>query len=101
MWKVDGNEFSNSWQVAEYIEENGCMQDMYSDLLDEQYGKINIAGFEYDASYALKNLSENDFNYAFSNWADGVKRDMCSALERMSDGETDTYYGVEIEFVEE
>ena len=99
MWKVDGNKFSNSWNVAECIEENGCMEDVYAELLDEQYGRINVAGFEYNASYILKELG--DFKFAMDGWADATKKEMCLQLEKMYDGDVDTFYGVEVEYVED
>lgn len=46
------------------------LHDMYDEMLDEIYGLINICGYEYDASLALKNIDEVAYRCGFNDYVD-------------------------------
>jgi hypothetical protein len=43
---------------------------MFDEMLDEVFGKVNICGYEYLASYALQELDPVAYREEFNNWLD-------------------------------
>lgn len=46
------------------------LEQRYCDFLDEVYGTVKIAGYEYDTSRALAELDPTAFRCGFSDWLD-------------------------------
>lgn len=46
-------------------------EDDYDEFLDESYGDVNIGGYNYATSKALKDVDEIAYNEGYSSWADG------------------------------
>jgi hypothetical protein len=42
----------------------------YDNMLDECYGVVEIAGYEYATSRAMKQVDEIAYNCGFSDWVD-------------------------------
>jgi len=51
-------------------------ENCYSYLLDECYGPINICGYEYDASWALKQIDINAYNIGHSDYVSSQLEDV-------------------------
>ncbi len=94
-WYVDGHEFEDARQAADYIME-GCDESYYDDLLDDCYGEIEICGYTYSASIALYRVDPVAYNCGRSDWEDFEAGEIEYDLERMSDGECDEFYGCKV-----
>lgn len=57
---ADGRELSES-----------DLDDMYAEMLDDCYGHVNVCGYEYDTSRALRELDPIAYRCEFLNWLDG------------------------------
>jgi len=55
----------NDFDLSEFASD-----EMYSDWLDEIYGKIDICGYSYQASYALREIDPIAYNVGFSDYCD-------------------------------
>lgn len=45
----------------------------YDEMLNEVYGTVKVAGYEYDTSRALKELDETAYRCGFNDWCDDEK----------------------------
>lgn len=45
----------------------------YDEFLDEAYGVVNIAGFSYTTSQALKQLDPIAYDVSYSDWLDAME----------------------------
>lgn len=98
---VDGEmEFISVSECAEYIVENGIGETEYDEMLDECYEMVNICGYEYHPSYALKNLDSIVYNCGLNDYRSSQQSDIEYELNRMDDGDSDTWYGYEVEVIE-
>lgn len=68
----------------------------YDDMLDEVYGSIDICGIEYDASLALYRTDKVAYNVGKDEYYDALLADIEYDLERMAEGDSDTFYGIEV-----
>lgn len=99
-WIIDGRTFDDARNAAEYILENGD-NDAYDEMLDEVYGEIEICGYSYCASIALYRVDPIAYRCGRSDWEDYEAGEIEYQLERMGDGESDTFYGFDVEAIEE
>ena len=99
-WIIDGKEFEDAREAAEYITDD-MSNDVYDDMLDECYGEIEICGFSYLASLALYRIDEIAYHCGRNDYYDSLASDIAYELERMSDGDTETFYDVDVECVDE
>lgn len=51
-------------------------RDIFDDMLNEVYGAIDVCGYKYDASFALKFLDETAYNCYLSDWLDSQEMEM-------------------------
>ena len=99
---VDGEmEFESISEVAEFIVENGIGETEYDEILDECYEMVNICGYEYCPSYVLKNLDSIAYCCGLNDYRDSRQSDIEYELNRMSNGDSDTWYDYEVEVIEE
>ena len=99
---IDGEmEFTSAMECAEYIVENGIDEAEYDEMLDECYEMVNICGYEYYPSYALKNLDSVAYDCGFNDYKNSQKSDVEYELDCMSNGDSDIWYGYEVEVIEE
>lgn len=47
-------------------------KEMFDEFLNESYGKVNIAGYEYNTAYALKEVDPTAYEEDFRNFADSL-----------------------------
>lgn len=99
-WYVDNVEFDDARRAAEYIVENSS-EDAYDEMLDEVYGEIEICGYSYYASIALYRVDPVAYRVGRSDWEDYEAGEIEYQLERMDDGDSDTFYGFDVEAVED
>ena len=98
MWRVNGEEFTEAWRVAQEITET--MDDEYYDnMLDDEYGEVDICGYSYASSYVFREIDPIAYNCSKSDYYDSLHSDIESDLEAMDDGETTEIYGIEVEYV--
>lgn len=62
------------------------LHELFDSMLDDCYGNVRIASYEYATSHALKNLDETAYRCGFNDWLDS----------EVSEGniieQNDTYY---------
>lgn len=46
------------------------LHERYDDMLDDVYGEVSIAGYEYSTSNALKNVDPIAYRVGFADWLD-------------------------------
>lgn len=71
------------------------LERQYSDMFDEVYGEVMIAGYEYSTSYALLKVDPTAFDVGFSDWLSTECEDRLIEI----DGdyyERDVVYGFEL-----
>lgn len=56
-------------ETGEGLSDND-LDERYSDMLDEVYGDVSIAGMEYPTSTALKELDPIAYRVGFADWLD-------------------------------
>lgn len=96
MFKIDDIIFKTSNDVAEYIVEN-MDADQYDDMLDEIYGEVQIAGYTYSTSNALKNVDRIAYECGFDDMKDLERSDIVYELNRMDDGDSGVFQGMSVE----
>lgn len=97
---IDDKTFDNANDAANYIAEN-ISEDVYDEMLDECYGEIEICGYSYDASIALYRVDPIAYRCGFSDYTDSLISDIEYELERMDDGDTDTFYDCTVECIDD
>lgn len=58
------------FDASEYIDYS-----QYADMLDDVYGEIEICGYQYSASVALKRIDPTAYNEGFHNYCDTIDLD--------------------------
>lgn len=99
-WIIDGTEYTDARKAADYIMEN-CSENYYDEMLDEVYEEIEICGYSYSASIALYRVDPTAYYCGKSDWEDSMASDLEYELERMSDGDEETFYDSDVECIEE
>ena len=99
---VDGEmEFMSVSECAEFIVENGIDETEYDEMLDECYEMVNICGYEYYPSYALKNLDSVAYDCGLNDYRSSRQEDVEYELERMENEEEMNFYGYKVVCIEE
>ena len=93
-------EFDDARKAADHIMEN-CDEDYYDDMLDECYEDAIICGYRYSPSNALRKVDPIAYRCGRSDWEDFEAGEIADQLERMDDGETDSFYGFEVECIDD
>ena len=98
---VDGEmEFESISECAEYIVENGINEDDYDSILDVSYEDIEICGMSYSPSLALFRVDKVAYYCGLNDYRSSKQSDIEYELNRMDDGDSDTWYGYEVEVIE-
>lgn len=87
---VDGKEFTEAREVAQYIIDNADLTEDYNEMLDECYDMVNVCGYEYYPAYR-----------GYSDFTDSLYADLESEIDRLEDGEDGDFYGYEVECIED
>lgn len=97
---VDGREFTEAREVAQYIIDNADLTEIYNDMLDECYGMVNVCGYEYYPSVALERLDPIAYRCGYSDFADSLYDDLIHPLENIDGGDFAEFYGITVEVEE-
>ena len=100
------HEFDSAEEAAKHlVKEIGVDEDDFDKYLNAEYGYVEIMGYEYCTSYALKELDPDAYGEEFANWSseklDEMQAEYESLLDRMYDGEDDWIENCYIEAFEE
>jgi hypothetical protein len=97
---VNGNdEFTSARELSEYIAD--CLDsNIYDEMLEECYGKIEICGLSYSPAVALYRVDEVAYNCGMMDYYNSLAQDMEYELDNMDDGETINLYGFSVVAVE-
>lgn len=84
----------------------GEMDDeVYDEMLDECYGgtdgQMEVCGLLYSPSHVFKEVDPCAYECYKSDYLSELREDLECELERMQNGDCDTFYGVELEVVGE
>lgn len=96
VYKIDDKTFNDASRAAEYITEN-MSDDYYDNMLNDTYGDVNICGCDYSASIALFRVDETAYNCGRCDYNDSLSYDISYEIDRMSDDETEDFYGFTVE----
>lgn len=71
--EINGNEY----QISDIVENLTPIdtEEKYNEMLDEVYGDVQVAGYSYSTSRALKELDPIAYNVGLSDWL-GSNEDM-------------------------
>lgn len=99
-WIIEGIEFENARSAADHIMEN-CDECYYDDMLDECYDEVNICGYTYAPSVALYNIDPVAYRCGRSDWEDYEAGNIEYELDRMDDGEEESFYGFDVKCIDD
>jgi len=96
VYKVNGEEVTID-EIRDMIEvDNDVIAQMYNESLDE-CEDVNIGGLTYDASRVLQSVDPIAYRCGYNDYCDSVLSDMEYDLENMENGDSNDFYGIEIE----
>ena len=100
-WIIDDVEYTDIDEITDYIIE-GIDVEEYDNMLDDVYGKVEIAGYEWFTSSALRQLDPIAYDYEFYNYKDSQRDDITYKLQQMTDGEIDpwSFPNCEVAYIE-
>ena len=98
---IDGTEtFDSASAAAGYITDN-MGEDIYEEMLDECYGEIDVCGYSYSASYALRELDPVAYRCGMADYYDSLSGDIENDLDGADDGDELDFYGFSVECVDD
>ncbi len=77
------------------------LDEAFDEYLDEVYGTINVAGYDYDTSYVLREIDPIAYRCDKNDYIDSLRGDIESELEGMYEGEEREFYGYYVECIDE
>lgn len=83
--------FDTAEAAATYIAEH-IPEDDYDEMLDECYETINICGYEYMPSVALRRVDKVAYDCGYNDYCDGLYSEIETTIANMEAGETDEMY---------
>ncbi len=92
--------YETAEEAAEHISHN-IETDSYDEMLDDCYEEIKIGNLSYFVSQVLRSVDPIAYKCGFNDYVDSIYQDILYDLERMSDGETQDFYGSSVECIEE
>lgn len=96
VYKVNGEEVTIN-EIEGMIEvDNDVIAQMYNELLDE-CGDVNIGGLTYEASRVLQSVDPIAYRCGYNDYCDSILSDVEYELSYMENGDTNEFYGIEIE----
>lgn len=99
-WLYNGEEYNDAGMLAQEISEN-IDEDVYDEMLDDCYGEIEICGCSYAASIAMYRVDPIAYRCGFNDYCDSLYSDIKYSLERMDDGDSENFYGNDVECVDD
>ena len=96
------DELLDERDCAEYIVDNSTeVEDAFDQMLDEIYGTVSIAGYEYDSSYALHEIDETAYRCAFNEYTSDLTYEIIEDLLHMEPGDEQEFYGYDVTCVDD
>lgn len=77
----------------EYLE---SQEDAYDEMLDECYPTIEIGTLRYSPSEVLCKCDPIAYRCGLTDWADAEAQDIRYQLDRMSEGDEESWYGYDV-----
>ena len=97
---IDSREYQTAEDCAQDIIDH-LGEDVYDELLNEAYGEIEICGYSYNAALALYRVDPIAYRCGMNDYYDSLYSELVDDLERMADGDTEAFYGAEVEAVDD
>lgn len=88
--------FEDAGDVAQYIIENADLSDAYDEWLDCD-GAVDVAGLSFYPSTIIKECDPIAYNCGYSDYTDSLYDDIKDDVDRMGEGDTETFYEIEVE----
>lgn len=96
VWEINGEEYTDIEETVDTL--TSLVDDLYyDDYLNETNDYVKVCGFEFDPSYALKELNPVAYSCGKSDFEGYIREEVEESLEAMDDGETQEIYGVSVE----
>ena len=93
---TDNEAFETEEDCAQYIIENADGYDDFDDFLNME-SEVSILGYDFDPAEVLKELDPIAYDCEYSDYMDSQYSDILERLENMEEGETETFFGIEVE----
>lgn len=94
-YKVCDNVFETVEKVAEYIMQNINHEEIFTKWLDKNYKPINVCGYEFKASMALKQLDMKSYNEELeTHMKTAYDKDIMYELNYLHKGEEHNFFGI-------
>jgi len=87
--------FTSVTKVAQYIVE-GLDETYFDEWLDNNYGIVDVCGYSFDASEALRILDETAYKREFADYQENISREIEDEVHGLSDEESIELYGYTI-----
>ena len=98
MYKIDDlYKFETAEDAAQHIIDE-MPGELYDESLDYCFDMVNVCGFKYYPSEALKRLDPIAYRCGYSDYTDSCYSDVLYELERMSDGDEIDVYDCAVAF---
>lgn len=56
------------------------LEELYKEMLDEVYGVVKVAGYEYETSRTLQEIDPTAYRVGFNDWLDSL--DNCEDCDK-------------------
>ena len=87
--------------VCKYIVNLNDFYEVYDDMLNGIWETAQICGYEYSPAQALQAVDPIAYRCGYSDWLNNeTYNDLFYQLNHMSDGDSISFYGLEISFEE-
>lgn len=94
-WIVADELFDEAWKAAEEITDN-LDDEPFDEMLRDCYGEVSICGLECDPAIALERVDPVAYRCERYDYYSFLSEDIASDIERMDDGDKQTFYGCEV-----
>ncbi len=72
-------------EAEAYERQDNDKEDQYDEFLDDAYGEVQIGGYSYSTSKALKDVDEIAYNEGFSSWANNEMTRLKEEIDDLKD----------------
>ena len=88
-------------EVLDYIEAETDQEELFDEMLQECYGDVNICGLEYNQADIFERVDPIAYRCGVSDYFDSLLSDVRYELERMSEGDVEEFFDIELECISE
>lgn len=101
MYTIDEERFETAEDTAQYIIDHVDLIDEYDEMLDGSHEDIDIGGYSFTPSDALRKLDEVAYSRGYFDFVDVTYSNLVYEFECMSDGDAFLTYEFEVVYTEE